>query len=413
MFAEIITIGDELLIGQVVDTNSAWMAQQLNKIGIRVKQITSVSDSAAHIYKALSEAKERAEVVFITGGLGPTKDDITKSVLLDFFGGELQINEAALKNVHAIFEKYKRPVLPVNHQQAAVPSSCEIILNLQGTAPGMYFYKDNCHYYSMPGVPFEMMAMMENSIIPKLTQTLNLPSVLHETILTAGIGESFLADLIETEEDQLPAHIKLAYLPKLGQVRLRLSGFGFNEQDLKTELLLHKNKIAEKIGDYVIALSDINIEEVILNTLLAQNKTLSTAESCTGGYIGHLLTSIAGSSRVYQGGGITYSYDLKESVLGVKSDTLSQTGAVSEETVTEMVLGALKAFNSDYAIACSGIAGPDGGTPDKPVGTVWIAVASKNKVVAKKYLFGNKRMQNIERTAVSAFYMLYQLMKDN
>ena len=413
MFAEIITIGDELLIGQVVDTNSAWMAQQLNKIGIRVKQITSVSDSAAHIYKALSEAKERAEVVFITGGLGPTKDDITKSVLLDFFGGELQINEAALKNVHAIFEKYKKPVLPANHQQAAVPSSCEIILNLQGTAPGMYFFKENCHYFSMPGVPFEMMAMMENSIIPKLTQTLNLPSVLHETILTAGIGESFLADLIEKEEDQLPAHIKLAYLPKLGQVRLRLSAFGFNEQELKAELLLHKNKIAEKIGDYVIALSDINIEEVILNTLLAQNKTLSTAESCTGGYIGHLLTSIAGSSRVYQGGGITYSYDLKESVLGVKSDTLSQTGAVSEETVTEMVLGALKAFNSDYAIACSGIAGPDGGTPDKPVGTVWIAVASKNKVVAKKYLFGNKRMQNIERTAVSAFYMLYQLMKDN
>ena len=413
MFAEIITIGDELLIGQVVDTNSAWMAQQLNKIGIRVKQITSVSDSAAHIYKALSEAKERAEVVFITGGLGPTKDDITKSVLLDFFGGELQINEAALKNVHAIFEKYKRPVLPANHQQAAVPSSCEVILNLQGTAPGMYFFKDNCHYYSMPGVPFEMMAMMENSIIPKLTQTLNLPSVLHETILTAGIGESFLADLIETEEDQLPEHIKLAYLPKLGQVRLRLSAFGFNEQELKAELLIHKNKIVDKIGDYVIALSDINIEEVILNTLLAQNKTLSTAESCTGGYIGHLLTSIAGSSRVYQGGGITYSYELKESVLGVKSDTLSQTGAVSEETVTEMVLGALKAFNSDYAIACSGIAGPDGGTPEKPVGTVWIAVASKNKVVAKKYLFGNKRMQNIERTAVSAFYMLYQLMKDN
>ncbi len=413
MFAEIITIGDELLIGQVVDTNSAWMAQQLNKIGIRVKQITSVSDSAAHIYKALSEAKERAEVVFITGGLGPTKDDITKSVLLDFFGGELQINEAALKNVHAIFEKYKRPVLPANHQQAAVPSSCEVILNLQGTAPGMYFFKDNCHYYSMPGVPFEMMAMMENSIIPKLTQTLNLPSVLHETILTAGIGESFLADLIETEEDQLPEHIKLAYLPKLGQVRLRLSAFGFNEQELKAELLIHKNKIVDKIGDYVIALSDINIEEVILNTLLAQNKTLSTAESCTGGYIGHLLTSIAGSSRVYQGGGITYSYELKESVLGVKSDTLSQTGAVSEETVTEMVLGALKAFNSDYAIACSGIAGPDGGTPEKPVGTVWIAVACKNKVVAKKYLFGNKRMQNIERTAVSAFYMLYQLMKDN
>lgn len=413
MFAEIITIGDELLIGQVVDTNSAWMAQKLNAIGIRVKQITSVSDNAAHIYKALAEAKERAEVVFITGGLGPTKDDITKSVLLDFFGGELVINEQALQNIHAIFARYNKPVLPANHQQAAVPSSCEIILNLQGTAPGMYFYQNNCHYFSMPGVPFEMIDMMENSIIPKLSQTLKLPFVLHETILTAGIGESFLADLIIEEEAQLPSHIQLAYLPKLGQVRLRLSAHGDNRAALEKEINFHKKAIAEKIADYVVSLTDINIEEVILQMLAAQNSTLATAESCTGGYIGHLLTAIPGSSRSYLGGGITYSYGLKESVLGVKSDTLSQTGAVSEETVTEMVLGALKAFNSDYAIACSGIAGPDGGTPDKPVGTVWIAVASKNKVLAKKFLFGNKRMQNIERTAVSALYMLYRLLKEN
>ena len=244
MFAEIITIGDELLIGQVVDTNSAWMAQKLNAIGIRVKQITSVSDNAAHIYKALTEAKERAEVVFITGGLGPTKDDITKSVLLDFFGGELEINEQALKNIHAIFARYNKPVLPANHQQAAVPSSCEIILNLQGTAPGMYFFQNNCHYFSMPGVPFEMIDMMENSIIPKLSQTLKLPFVLHETILTAGIGESFLADLIIEEEAQLPAHIQLAYLPKLGQVRLRLSAFGDNRSTLETELNFHKTAIA-------------------------------------------------------------------------------------------------------------------------------------------------------------------------
>ena len=413
MFAEIITIGDELLIGQVVDTNSAWMAQKLNAIGIRVKQITSVSDNAAHIYKALTEAKERAEVVFITGGLGPTKDDITKSVLLDFFGGELEINEQALKNIHAIFARYNKPVLPANHQQAAVPSSCEIILNLQGTAPGMYFFQNNCHYFSMPGVPFEMIDMMENSIIPKLSQTLKLPFVLHETILTAGIGESFIADLIAQEEAQLPAHIQLAYLPKLGQVRLRLSAHGNNRSQLQEELNFHKTAIAAKLVENVVALTDINIEEVILQMLAAQNKTLATAESCTGGYIGHLLTAIPGSSKSYLGGGITYSYGLKESVLGVKSDTLNQTGAVSEETVTEMVLGALKAFNSDYAIACSGIAGPDGGTPDKPVGTVWIAVANKNKVVAKKFLFGNKRMQNIERTAVSALYMLYRLLKEN
>jgi nicotinamide-nucleotide amidase len=303
--------------------------------------------------------------------------------------------------------------LPANHQQAAVPSSCEIILNLQGTAPGMYFFQNNCHYFSMPGVPFEMIDMMENSIIPKLSQTLKLPFVLHETILTAGIGESFIADLIAQEEAQLPAHIQLAYLPKLGQVRLRLSAHGNNRSQLQEELNFHKTAIAAKLVENVVALTDINIEEVILQMLAAQNKTLATAESCTGGYIGHLLTAIPGSSKSYLGGGITYSYGLKESVLGVKSDTLNQTGAVSEETVTEMVLGALKAFNSDYAIACSGIAGPDGGTPDKPVGTVWIAVASKNKVVAKKFLFGNKRMQNIERTAVSALYMLYRLLKEN
>ena len=312
MFAEIITIGDELLIGQVVDTNSAWMAQKLNAIGIRVKQITSVSDNAAHIYKALAEAKERAEVVFITGGLGPTKDDITKSVLLDFFGGELVINEQALQNIHAIFARYNKPVMPANHQQAAVPSSCEIILNLQGTAPGMYFYQKNCHYFSMPGVPFEMIDMMENSIIPKLSQTLKLPFVLHETILTAGIGESFLADLIIEEEAQLPSHIQLAYLPKLGQVRLRLSAHGDNRAALEEEINFHKKAIAAKIADYVVSLTDINIEEVILQMLVAQKSTLATAESCTGGYIGHLLTAIPGSSKSYLGGGITYSYGLKE-----------------------------------------------------------------------------------------------------
>ncbi len=413
MLAEIITIGDEILIGQIVDTNSAWMAQQLNNAGIRVKQISSVSDDRQHILTALAEAAERAGIIFITGGLGPTKDDITKKTLAEYFGVGMVESKAALNNVLRIFEKYKRPLLEVNRLQAEVPENCEVIVNKNGTAPGMWFNHNGKIYVSMPGVPFEMMYMMEEQVIPKIKTLFKLPVIIHKTILTVGEGESFLAERIADIEDSLPTHIKLAYLPKLGQVRLRLSGYGENESLLRKEVNDYLSKLVERVSDFVIAEEDIPLEKAILNYMTEKGLTLSVAESCTGGYISHLLTQHAGSSKVFFGGAISYSYELKESMLGVKNETLWQYGAVSEQTVSEMVEGALLNFKSDYAIAVTGIAGPDGGLPDKPVGTVWIAVASAKKMVAKKFTFGTKRQQNIERSATMAFFMLNNLLKDD
>jgi nicotinamide-nucleotide amidase len=413
MLAEIITIGDEILIGQIVDTNSAWMAHELNKIGIRIKQISSVSDDRQHILKALGEAKERADIILITGGLGPTKDDITKKTIADYFGVKLIENKDALENVTNIFARYNRPLLEVNKMQALVPENCEVLLNKNGTAPGMWFKVDGKIYISMPGVPHEMMYMMEDAVIPKLKSSLKLPVIIHKTILTVGEGESFLADRIADIEDALPAHIKLAYLPKLGQVRLRLSGYGENEAELQTDVNQYAAKIIERVGNVVAAEEDIPIEKAILNCMEAKGLTLSLAESCTGGYISHLITQHAGSSKVFFGGAVSYSYELKESILGVKAATLAEFGAVSKETATEMVEGALAHFKSDYAIAVTGIAGPDGGTIDKPVGTVWIAVANRSKAVVKKLTFGNKRKQNIERSAVSALNMLNTLLHES
>lgn len=411
MLSEIITIGDEILIGQIVDTNSAWMAQQLNEIGIKVKQITSVSDDKQHILKALDEARHRADIILITGGLGPTKDDITKHTLAEYFQSELVLNEEALANVERIFARFNRPVTEINRKQAELPSNCTVIQNPQGTAPAMHFIDQGKHFFSMPGVPFEMKAIMEASVLPYLKSNFIGNAVIHENILTVGIGESFLATEIEDIEDSLPAHIKLAYLPKLGQVRMRLTASYESEYD-PNEILLYKSKIVERIQKHVVALEDISFEEAILKILIKNNKTVSTAESCTGGYIGHLFTSIPGSSKAYEGGAISYSYDLKRSMLGVQQSTLDQFGAVSQETVEEMARGAINHFKTDYSIACSGIAGPGGGTEDKPVGTVWIAVATKDRVVSRKFLFGNLRMQNIERTAIQALYMLFRMFKE-
>lgn len=412
MLAEIITIGDEILIGQIVDTNSAWMAGKLNDIGIRIKQISSVSDDREHILKALAEATERADVILITGGLGPTKDDITKKTIAEYFNVGMVENKQALENVYSIFAKYNRPMLDVNRAQALVPENCELIPNNNGTAPGMWFNESGKIYVSMPGVPHEMMYMMEESVIPKLKSELKLPFIIHKTILTAGEGESYLAERIADIEDALPPHIKLAYLPKLGQVRLRLSGYGDNEAQLNTEVHNFANRITERVANVVVAGEDITIEQAILNYMAERGLTLSVAESCTGGYISHLITRHAGSSRVFLGGVVSYSNDLKESVLGVKHETLSGFGAVSEETVTEMAEGALHNFKSDYAVAVTGIAGPDGGTPDKPVGTIWVAVSNVNNTVVKKLTFGNKRLQNIERTAISALGMLNTLLRN-
>lgn len=413
MLAEIITIGDEILIGQIVDTNSAWMAKELNKIGMAVKQITSVSDDASHIVNALDEAQKRADVILITGGLGPTKDDITKLTLSKYFNMPLRQDEPTLAHITSIFARLNRPMIEANIRQADVPNGCTVIQNANGTAPCMWFEHNGKIIVSMPGVPFEMMYLMEEEIIPRLKDTFQFPFIVHQTILTAGLGESFLAKEIAEIEDSMPSNIKLAYLPKLGQVRLRLSGTGNDENALKSEIATIASQITTKIEQYVVIADDVELEKAILNKMKTHGLTLSTAESCTGGYISHLITQHAGSSAVFAGGAVVYSYDLKESVLGVKHETLTAFGAVSEQTVKEMAAGAISHFKTDYAIAVSGIAGPDGGLPGKPVGTVWIAIANKQHVVAKLFTFGNKRIQNIERSATAAFTMLLNLLRQD
>jgi len=406
MLAEIITIGDEILIGQIVDTNSAWMAKELNLIGIKVKQITSVSDDADHIIEALTLAEKRAEIILITGGLGPTKDDITKITLARYFNMGLRRDEATLVHITEIFERFNKPMIESNRKQADVPDGCIVIKNENGTAPCMWFEHNGNIIVSMPGVPFEMMYLMEEQILPRLKSSFKLPFIVHKTILTANIGESFLAAEIEDIENSLPEHIKLAYLPRLGQVRLRLSSTGTDETILKEEVEVYAQQIIARVKKNVVVEEDIALEKAILNIMDKRKLTLSTAESCTGGYIAHLITQHPGCSSVYVGGAVVYSYELKESVLGVSSETLNNYGAVSEQTVKEMAQGAIDHFKTDYAVAVSGIAGPDGGMPGKPVGTVWIAVASKNGVVAKVYNFGNKRAQNIERSAIAALTMI-------
>lgn len=412
MRAEIITIGDEILIGQIVDTNSAWMARQLNNIGIKVKQISSVSDDREHILNALTEAASRVDIILITGGLGPTKDDITKTTLAEYFDVGMIENAETLANVTRIFAKYNRPLLDINKAQALVPQNCEVIINHNGTAPGMWFESGGKIYVSMPGVPFEMMYLMEEQVIPRLKTAFKLPVIIHRTLLTAGEGESFLAKRIADIEERLPEYIKLAYLPKLGQVRLRLSGYDGGNAGLEQEIDLFATEIAERVSDILVATEDIALEKALLNLMESKGLTLSVAESCTGGYISHLLTQHAGSSKVFAGGAVVYSNALKQQILGVQSKTLDDFGAVSEQTVTEMLKGALKNFNTNFAIAVTGIAGPDGGTADKPVGTVWIAVGSIEKTMVKQFTFGSKRLQNIERSATAALSMLNTLLKD-
>lgn len=413
MFAEIITIGDEILIGQIVDTNSAWIGVELNKVGVKVKQITSISDDAAHIVTALDEAQKRADIILITGGLGPTKDDITKHTLAKYFNMPLRLDEETLAHVKLFFEKLNRPMIDVNIKQAEVPDGCTVIKNQNGTAPCMWFEHNGKIIVSMPGVPFEMKYLMQDEIIPRIQERFKMPFIIHQTILTAGLGESFLAEQIADIENALPTYIKLAYLPKLGLVRLRLSATGTDEQALLTEVASFTQKIVERVEKFVVLTEDVPFEKAILNLMGKYGLTLSLAESCTGGYISHLFTQHSGSSNVFQGGAVTYSNALKQSVLGVKEQTLLEFGAVSEQVAKEMALGAVANFKTDYAIAVTGIAGPDGGTVEKPVGTVWIAVASKKEVNAKLYKFASQRLQNIERAAMAALMMLFVQLKQD
>lgn len=412
MLAEIITIGDEILIGQIVDTNSAWIATTLNDQGIRIKQITSVSDSRDHILEALKAASQRAELIIITGGLGPTKDDITKKTLAEYFGVGFRRDERALENVKRIFAKSNRPLLAINEQQAEVPENAIVLQNQNGTAPGMWFQQGNHVYVSLPGVPFEMKYLIEEEVLPRVKVHFDLSAIVHHTILTAGLGESFLAEAIADIEDSLPAHIHLAYLPKLGQVRLRLSAYGENGPHLTREIEEYVAKITARIPEYVIVSEDIPLEVAALNVLEEKKLTLTVAESCTGGFLSHLFTQHSGASSVFLGGAVTYSNELKIKILHVQENTLQTFGAVSEETVIEMANGASRNFSSDYAIAISGIAGPGGGTETKPVGTVWVAVSGKTRTITHKYSFSGRRTQNIERAAINSIVLLLKLVKE-
>lgn len=406
MKSEIITIGDELLIGQVVDTNSAWMAQELNKVGISVNRITSLPDDHDQIINTLREVSERADIIIITGGLGPTRDDITKLALCDYFNAPLVFNQTAFENIQRIFNLRGYTMTEVNRKQAEIPACAEPLQNIHGTAPGMVFRQQGKIYFSLPGVPFEMKALMSDHIIPMLQKVSNRV-ILHKTILTQGVGESFLADKIENWELALPSHIKLAYLPQPGLVRLRLSATGISKEILQKELDEQVALLYTFISEFIFGEDDDSLESVVAEILKDQKLKLSTAESCTGGYIAHLITSIPGSSAFFNGSIVSYSNQSKISTLNVKPETLEQFGAVSRETVLEMTEGVKKTFSTDCSIAVSGIAGPDGGTPDKPVGTVWIAVSVPNKdIMVKKFLFGEHRERNIRRSALAALDML-------
>jgi len=405
MKAEIITIGDELLIGQVIDTNSAWMADALSMMGIKVHQITSISDNREHILTTLREASLRVDFVLITGGLGPTNDDITKQTLSEYFDSPLVFNEEAYHQIEQLFAQRGFPVTPLNRMQAMLPACCMALPNTSGTAPGMWFEKDNIIYISMPGVPFEMKAMMTNAVLPKLSSFSHVV-IVHKTILTQGVGESFLAATIAPWENSLPAHIKLAYLPQPGLVRMRLSATGANAEKLQLEVEHWVSKLQKLISGLIFGYDNDTLEEIVGRQLLALNLTLATAESCTGGYIAHLITSVSGSSKYFKGSIVAYANEIKESLLGVKHETLLKYGAVSEATVKEMSEGLCQKLGASCSIAISGIAGPLGGTADKPVGTTWIAVSSPAGLVAEKFLLGEHRGRNIRKAGISALNML-------
>ena len=411
VFASLITIGDELLIGQVVDTNSSFMARKLNEAGISVKRRVAISDNYHDIYDTLNKESVDSQVVLITGGLGPTKDDITKDALCQYFEGKMIVNQEAEDNVRNLFEKiYKKPVSEINLFQAQVPDVCTVIQNKRGSAPGMVFKKEGVIFISMPGVPYEMEGIMEE-VIPYLTKKFELPVIVHKTILTAGIGESALAEKIVDFENNLPADIKLAYLPNYGMVRLRLSSVIFANRPDEPTILQEFDKLKVLVRDYLVTDEDDSMEIVLGKLLSSLGKKVSTAASCTGGAIGALITSVPGSSAYFEGSVVSYSYGIKNKILQVKEETLENFGAVSEETVKEMLTGILDKFSTDYGIAVSGIMGPDGGTPDKPVGTVWIAVGDKDKCMTRCLHQRYKRSKNIEVTSVMAINMLREFIK--
>ena len=400
----IINIGDELLIGQVVNTNASTMSHMLTAAGMDVQKTMVVGDERQAIWNAVDEAMHSSDAVLVTGGLGPTKDDITKKLLCEYFNSELVESSVALDNVKRIFESRGYELTPVNRAQALVPKCCEVLNNDLGTAPCMWFSNEGKILVSLPGVPFEMEWLMRNRVIPKLQETFKTDIIITKNILVQGIGESFLSDLIEPWELSLPKHIKLAYLPVAGLTKLRLTVHGSYDPSILKGLY-------ELAGKYIVGEDCETLDELVHKTLTERGLTLATAESCTGGNIARLLTAQAGASAYFKGGVVAYSNEVKESVLGVKHSTLEAHGAVSEETVREMAEGVRQRLGADLAIATTGIAGPDGGTSEKPVGTVWIAVADARHTEAKLLQFGaNRRQQNIDRSTNQAYAMLIRLI---
>jgi len=406
ILAELLTIGDEILYGQIVDTNSQWMSVELDKVGIKVIRKTTVGDQEDEILAAFAEAERRSDIILITGGLGPTSDDLTKPLLAKYFNCELKIHEEALAEVTEFFVSRGRELTETNRQQAALPICCTKITNPIGTAPGMWFERNGKVFMSMPGVPHEMKKMMTERVIPRLLQSYKMPVITHKVIRTVGIGESMLADKIESWEKKLPSHIKLAYLPSLGEVKLRLTGFGNSSQALQNEI----DEIAEKLlplaGEYIYGYGEESLEVAIGKKLREKRLTLSIAESCTGGYLSHLITSVPGSSDYFLGSMIPYAYEIKMRQLGVKPEILEKYGAVSEPTIIEMANIVRAKFNTDIGVATSGIAGPGGATPDKPVGTVWIAYSDKYQTVTKRLQLSKERMINIRMSSAAVLNLI-------
>ncbi len=421
--ASVITIGDELLIGQTIDTNSAFIAKELNRIGIWVRRRVAVGDAWDDIWHALDEEANHSEIIIMTGGLGPTADDITKSLLCKYFGGKMVVDPNVLAHVKYLFEKvYRRTgtILERNLKQAEVPDVCTVLHNARGSAPGMWFTKTkttdatkNIIYISLPGVPHEMKGLVADEVIPRLLDAFTMPAIVHRTALTAGQGESVIAELLADFERSLPSHIKLAYLPNYGMVRLRLTSIGTDKEKTETEVRYFFEQLQQLVKEYLVSDEDEELESVIGKILVAKGKTMGTAESCTGGYIASLITSIAGSSAYFKGSIVSYANDVKENLLGVQPATLRQYGAVSSETVGEMVRGAIASLQVDFAVATSGIMGPGGGSESKPVGTVWIGVGNREKIETLKLNLRFSRERNIAMTAANALNFLRKFILAN
>jgi nicotinamide-nucleotide amidase len=403
---EIITIGDEILIGQTIDTNSAWMGTELNLTGIRINRITSVSDNKDEIISALGGALSRADAVLITGGLGPTSDDITKETLAEYFGGKLVMDPGVLENITERLRRRNLKMNENNRSQAMVPDNCTVLQNLTGTAPGMLFERGGKIVVSMPGVPHEMKHIMKEHVLPLLAGRLPGGVIIHKNIMTYGLAEAILAERLATFESQLPEEVRLAYLPAYGVIKLRLTATGSDEQQIRNTVRQQVEKLYGFIPDVIYGEDEVMLEEVIGKLLNDNNLTVSTAESCTGGKIASIITSVPGSSGWFTGSVVAYDNNIKTGILGVSSETIRQYGAVSAETAGEMARGARRLMGTDYSVAVTGIAGPAGGTAEKPVGTVWIAVDSERGLVTEKQIFADDRQINISRSSYAALNLL-------